>query len=59
MPVQIFIPFYGEPSLLKLTVASVLAQSDPGWTLTVVGGLLREAGSGSVLPLVLAQSAGE
>ncbi len=36
MPVQIFIPFYGEPSLLKLTVASVLAQSDPGWTLTVV-----------------------
>lgn len=36
MPLQIFVPFYGDPALLQLTVASVLAQSDPDWTLTVV-----------------------
>jgi ATP-dependent DNA helicase RecQ len=32
---------------------------DSRWTLTVIGALLREAGSGPVLPLALAQAAGE
>lgn len=36
MPLQIFVPFYGDPALLDRAVASVLAQSDPDWTLTVV-----------------------
>lgn len=36
MPLQIFVPFYGDPQLLRRTVASVLAQSDPDWTLTVI-----------------------
>lgn len=36
MPLQIFVPFYGDPALLRRTVDSVLAQTDPGWTLTVV-----------------------
>ncbi len=33
--------------------------TDSRWTLTVVGGLLREGGSGPVLPLVLAQYSGD
>ena len=33
---EIFVPFWGEPDLLVATVESVLAQSDPDWTLTVV-----------------------
>ena len=33
--------------------------TDSRWTLTVVGGLLREGGSGPVLPLVLAQHSGD
>ena len=36
MPLQILVPFYGDPGLLRRTVASVLAQTDPDWTLTVV-----------------------
>ncbi len=36
MPVEIFVPFYGDPSLLYGAVASVLAQDHPDWTLTVV-----------------------
>lgn len=36
MPLQIFVPFYGDPDLLRRTVASVRAQSDPSWTLTVI-----------------------
>ena len=36
VPLQIIVPFYGDPRLLRRTVASVLDQSDPAWTLTVV-----------------------
>jgi glycosyltransferase involved in cell wall biosynthesis len=36
MPVDIFVPYWGDPALLKETVASVLAQSNPDWLLTVV-----------------------
>lgn len=36
MPLQIFVPFYGDPALLHRTVGSVLDQTDPDWTLTVV-----------------------
>ncbi|MCY7401904.1 MAG: glycosyltransferase [Nocardioides sp.] len=35
-PVEVFIPFWGEPSLLYATVDSVKAQNDPDWTITVV-----------------------
>jgi len=33
---DIVVPYWGDPSRLLATVASVLAQSDPRWTLTVV-----------------------
>jgi glycosyltransferase involved in cell wall biosynthesis len=33
---DIMIPFYGDPDLLRQTVRSVLAQTDPDWRLTVV-----------------------
>ncbi|NPC43236.1 glycosyltransferase [Nocardioides sp. zg-1230] len=33
---EVFIPFWGDPALLYATVASVKAQTDPGWTITVV-----------------------
>lgn len=36
MPVDIFVPYWGDPALLKETVASVLAQNNPDWILTVV-----------------------
>lgn len=36
MPIEIFMPFYGDPALLREAVDSVLAQDDPRWTLTVV-----------------------
>ncbi|MFF2297417.1 glycosyltransferase family 2 protein [Arthrobacter sp. NPDC058127] len=36
MPVEIFVPFWGDPDLLKETVRSVLAQNNSDWTLTVV-----------------------
>jgi GT2 family glycosyltransferase len=36
LTVDIFLPFYGDPGLLKLTVASILAQSNTDWRLTVV-----------------------
>lgn len=35
-PLEVFIPFWGDPALLYATVASVKAQTDPGWTITVV-----------------------
>ncbi len=35
-PLEIFIPFWGEPELLYETIRSVLAQDDPGWTLVVI-----------------------
>ncbi|GAA1979266.1 glycosyltransferase family 2 protein [Catenulispora subtropica] len=34
--VDIFVPFYGDPGLLKQTVQSVLKQNNPNWRLTVV-----------------------
>ena len=36
MPLDIFVPFWGDPSLLRETVASVQAQSSDDWLLTVV-----------------------
>lgn len=35
-PLEVFIPFWGDPALLYATVASVKAQTDPCWTITVV-----------------------
>jgi glycosyltransferase involved in cell wall biosynthesis len=36
MSLEFMVPFYGDPALLKETVASVQAQTDPDWRLTVV-----------------------
>ncbi|WP_162599758.1 glycosyltransferase [Nocardioides solisilvae] len=36
MTLQIFLPFYGDPALMRAAVRSVLAQDSPDWTLTVV-----------------------
>ncbi|PVW06101.1 glycosyl transferase [Microbacterium sp. Gd 4-13] len=36
MTLEIFVPFWGDPALLRLTVGSVLAQRNPDWTLTVL-----------------------
>jgi glycosyltransferase involved in cell wall biosynthesis len=35
-PLEVFIPFWGDPALLYATVESVKAQTDPHWTITVV-----------------------
>jgi len=36
MTLEIFVPFWGDPSLLYLTVDSVRAQRNPDWRLTVI-----------------------
>lgn len=36
MTIDILVPFWGEPGLLRACVQSVLSQSDPDWRLTVV-----------------------
>jgi glycosyltransferase involved in cell wall biosynthesis len=36
MPLDIFVPFWGDPALLRETVRSVQAQTDDDWILTVV-----------------------
>jgi glycosyltransferase involved in cell wall biosynthesis len=36
MPLDIFVPYWGDPSLLKETVASVFAQTNGDWILTVI-----------------------
>lgn len=36
MPLDIFVPFWGDPALLRETVNSVLAQRNGDWLLTVV-----------------------
>ena len=36
MPLDIFVPFWGDPALLRETVESVLAQRTGDWLLTVV-----------------------
>lgn len=36
MTLEFMVPFYGDPALLKETVASVRAQTDEDWRLTVV-----------------------
>lgn len=36
MPLDILVPFWGDPALLRATVASVLAQRSDDWLLTVV-----------------------
>jgi glycosyltransferase involved in cell wall biosynthesis len=33
---DIFVPYWGDPDYMKLTIESVLAQSDPRWFLTVI-----------------------
>lgn len=35
-PLEVFVPYWGDPDLLRATVESVRAQRDPRWTLTVV-----------------------
>ncbi|MCW2739020.1 glycosyltransferase [Nocardioides sp.] len=35
-PLEVFIPFWGDPELLYATVESVRAQTDPDWMITVV-----------------------
>lgn len=36
MPLDIFVPYWGDPSLLKETIASVFAQTNGEWLLTVI-----------------------
>lgn len=36
MPLDIFIPYWGDPALMKETVASVFAQTNGDWKLTVI-----------------------
>ena len=36
MPLDILVPFWGDPAMLRETVDSVLAQTSDDWTLTVV-----------------------
>lgn len=36
MPLDIFIPYWGDPGYMKETVNSVLSQENPDWRLTVV-----------------------
>lgn len=36
MPLDILVPFWGDPEMLKQTVRSVLEQQNPSWLLTVV-----------------------
>lgn len=36
MTIDIMLPFWGDPQLLRQTVESVLRQDDPGWRLTVI-----------------------
>ena len=36
MPLDILVPFWGDPEMLKQTVRSVLDQQNPSWLLTVV-----------------------
>lgn len=36
MPLDIFVPFWGDPAMLRETVGSVLAQASDRWLLTVV-----------------------
>src|SRR6478736_3686840 len=36
MTFEIFVPFWGDPGLLYLTVESVRAQRNPDWRLTVI-----------------------
>ncbi|MFF7292077.1 glycosyltransferase family 2 protein [Microbacterium sp. NPDC008134] len=36
MTIDIMLPFWGDPVLLRQTVESVIAQNDPGWRLTVI-----------------------
>jgi GT2 family glycosyltransferase len=33
---DIMLPFYGDPEMLRIAVASIIAQDDSGWRLTVV-----------------------
>ena len=35
-PLEVFVPFWGDPDLLYATVESVKAQTDGAWTMTVV-----------------------
>jgi ATP-dependent DNA helicase RecQ len=53
--------FAVEPGAFDVSGPVLLVDDvrDSGWTLTVVAALLREAGSGSVFPLALADSSAD
>lgn len=36
MPLDIFVPFWGDPALLRVTVESIVAQTSGDWKLTVI-----------------------
>jgi glycosyltransferase involved in cell wall biosynthesis len=44
MPLDILVPFWGDPEMLKQTVRSVLDQESPDWLLTVVDDAYPDAG---------------
>ncbi|MCU1432636.1 MAG: glycosyl transferase [Actinotalea sp.] len=46
MPLDILVPFWGDPALLRETVASVLAQRNGDWLLTVVDDAYPDASVG-------------
>jgi glycosyltransferase involved in cell wall biosynthesis len=47
-PVDVLLPHYGPPDLLRETVHSVLAQDDPQWRLTVVDDASVETADGEL-----------
>ncbi|WP_136519421.1 glycosyltransferase family 2 protein [Cellulomonas telluris] len=49
MLVDLVVPYWGDPEYLRETVASVLAQSDPRWRLTVVDDCYPDAWAGDYL----------
>jgi hypothetical protein len=49
MTLDIFIPFWGDPGMLRETVASVLAQNDGDWHLTVVDDAYPDRSAGAFI----------
>jgi glycosyltransferase involved in cell wall biosynthesis len=46
---EVFVPFWGDPALLWVTIDSVRAQTDDSWTLTVVDDCYPDPSVGEVL----------
>jgi glycosyltransferase involved in cell wall biosynthesis len=46
MTLDIMMPFYGDPEQFRAAVASVLAQTDPDWRLTIVDDVYPDTGPG-------------